>query len=130
MLPFCYLHSAFYSVSLNFFLPHPLDFIPLDSDSKLLAKQFHPLNICDFDCLATDRNGAIFIKSIAYRTIFEIYSYKLAIHICILLMECLISEIDSRPNRGLSFWLLYHIFLFYSIHSEIDGVRSHLSKGE
>ena len=39
MLPFCYLHSAFYSVSLNFFLPHPLDFIPLDSNALALVDQ-------------------------------------------------------------------------------------------
>lgn len=31
MLPFCCLHSAFYSVSLKIFLHHLLDFIPLDS---------------------------------------------------------------------------------------------------
>ena len=43
-------------------------------------------------------------------------------------MECLISEIDSRPNRGLSFWLLYHIFLFISMFAEIDGVKNHQSK--
>ena len=30
MLPFCCLHSAFYSVSLKIFLHHLLDFIPLD----------------------------------------------------------------------------------------------------
>ena len=31
VLPFCCLHSAFYSVSLKIFLHHLLDFIPLDS---------------------------------------------------------------------------------------------------
>ena len=37
MLPFCCLHSAFYSVSLKIFLHHLLDFIPLDFQSiKLL----------------------------------------------------------------------------------------------
>ena len=32
VLPFCCLHSAFYSVSLKIFLHHLLDFIPLDFD--------------------------------------------------------------------------------------------------
>ena len=50
MLPFCYLHSAFYSVSLNFFLPHPLDFIPLDSISY---PEQHPFKIPQLPALRT-----------------------------------------------------------------------------
>jgi hypothetical protein len=34
------------------------------------------------------------------------------------------------PNSNLSFYLLYHIVLLYSMHSEIDGVRTNQSKSK